>query len=129
MIHKDDRVRSRQSQAETANARSQEQDVDTGIIVERLHDIMSMHGIGRAVQAHIAHAGHQFDEELGLNNVQHVFRLRKYEDAVIGCGAGISGGVQGIARSTADTAIQKKLSLLTRFSAMTHAQEPHAHSP
>lgn len=107
VVHEDYRVRSRQSQPKTANTGGQEQDINTGIVVERLHNIMPTHGLGRSVKAHIAHAGHQLGEKLCLDDVQHILGLRKYENTMIGCGASV---VTSISSSPADTAVQKELS-------------------
>lgn len=83
MIDKDHRIGSCQRQPQTTYARRQQKHIDARIGIESLDDIVSFHGFRAPVQTHERYAGHVRDEELILDDVQHLAGLAEDQDAVL----------------------------------------------
>ena len=83
MIDKDDRVRSGQGQPQSSHAGRQEQNVDARIPNERLNDIVSLHRVGPAVQAHKGYTWHVGNEQLVLDDIEHLSGLTEDQDSVL----------------------------------------------
>lgn len=109
VIHKDDRIRSRQGQSQSSHARREQQDIDARIRVEGLDNIVTFHRLRPTVQPHERYAGHVRDEEVILDDVQHLPGLAKDQDSVLRCRAQKLGFAR-LGLDLADTAISQQLS-------------------
>lgn len=96
MLHKHDRVRARQVQAQPTHLCSEQQDVDGGIGVECLGDGVSAGGGGRAVHAEVGERREVGEEEGGDDEVEEGLELAEDEDSVRwGWGVEVRGRGEG----------------------------------
>ena len=83
MIDENHRIRPCQRQPQTTYARRQQKHIDARVGIEGLNDIVSFHRFRAPVQTHERYAGHVRNEELILDDVQHLAGLAKDQDAVL----------------------------------------------
>lgn len=108
MIHKDDGVRSGQGQAKSTDGGSQEEDVDAGIGVEILDDIVPLERFDASVQPHPGDCRHMLGEELVLDDVKHLSGLTEDQDSMLAF-ATEKIRFASVLLDTADTAIKQNL--------------------
>jgi hypothetical protein len=83
VINEDHSIRPRQRQSQSSYARRQQEHIDARIGIKGLDDVVSFHGFRTSVQTHERYAGHVRDEELILDDVQHLAGLAEDQDAVL----------------------------------------------
>lgn len=83
VFDENDRVRSRQRQAQSTNMGRQKQTINAWVRVEGLHDSMSLLRVGTSVQAHVRDRRHVVFEEVGLDDVDHLLHLTEDEHAML----------------------------------------------
>lgn len=84
VLHKYHGIRSRKRQSKATNVCREQQTVDAGIRIERLHDGMSFVGLGSTVQAHVRNGRHMLFEEVTFNDIQHLLHLTEDKTTVLG---------------------------------------------
>lgn len=83
MFNKDHSVGTGEGEPEPTNVCRQQQAVDTGVRIERLHDSVTLGGVGTAVQTHIGDGRHMWLEQILLDNVQHLLHLTEDKDTML----------------------------------------------
>lgn len=83
MLHKNNRVSTRQGETQPAYVCRKEETVNTGVRVERLHYGMSLIGVCLSVQAHIGHRRHVRFEKIVFDDVQHLLHLTEDQDSML----------------------------------------------